>query len=307
MASKYALHPDYKKVPNIAVSLNPMVVGMANFWMKVQRKYSKPLPRCQCSTELVASADGSIFPVEIIKPENVRENAPVIVYYHGGAFALTYAQMHLDSLANYCVSTGAVGLMVDYRLTPKHPFPAGFEDCYAALEWAWGNADSLGIDKNRLLLMGDSAGGAMVAAVAQKVRDKGVISLCGQMMIYPVLDYRCNTGSALEFDDTPIWNGKGNRQMWVLYLKDVGAEVTPYASPALGKVEGLPQAYIETAEFDPLRDEGLNYARAMKEAGVDVELVETSGTMHGFDAFPKSELAVQAVENRLSFLNKCFE
>ncbi len=199
-------------------------------------------------------------------------------------------------------------MFVDYRLMPSHPFPAGQDDCYDALRWTSGNATQLGIDPARIAVMGDSAGGALAASISQLTQDRAELDICAQVLIYPATDAECKTASACEFKDTPIFTSASNSAMWRVYLhKHAAGELPPYASPIQrADMSGLPRAYIETAEFDPLHNEGAASAKRLADAGVDVTLNETRGTVHGFDAVVPSAAGNDAIQRRIEFLEKCF-
>jgi acetyl esterase/lipase len=255
----------------------------------------------------ISRADGSHLKVFTMTPPGLDGSAPALVYYHGGGFGLTYASLHLRNCERYANEAGCVVVFVDYRLAPKHPFPGGFDDCYTALEWTIQNAGSLGVDTRRIAVGGDSAGGALAAGVAQKARDEHLINLCAQFLVYPVLDNNCSTPSATEFVDTPLFNAISNRNMWQVYLAPYrDAEIPPYAAPGHGQLHDLPLTYVETAEFDPLRDEGLSHANSLKEQGVAVVLNATRGTVHGYDANAKSDIAQRSLLERIEFLTTAF-
>ena len=228
------------------------------------------------------------------------------MYYHGGAFALTYTHEHIHYALRYAREANCHVIFPDYRLGPLHPFPHGFNDCYATLSWVRDHAESLGIDLNRVAVGGDSAGGALAASVSQRNRDEGAIRLCGQMLVYPVADYECKTRSAREFCDTLQWNSRSNINLWKMYLRDCAGVAPAYASPIHGDLQDLPTAYVETAEFDPLHDEGIYYAHALMEQGCEVQINETSGTVHGFDRVKESAVTRAAVEARIGFLRRIF-
>ena len=198
-------------------------------------------------------------------------------------------------------------IFVDYRLAPKHPFPCGFEDCYASLEWVLSEAETLGIDTRRIAVMGDSAGGALAAGVAQKAMDKDNPVLA-QSLVYPVLDSECKTPSAKNFTDVPVWNSIYNQRMWQTYLKNCPAGDPPlYAAPGIRScLAGPPFSYIETAEFDPLRDEALDYAKALEQAGTKVELNETKGTIHGYEMVATNPEVLRSMQARVDFLIRAF-
>jgi acetyl esterase/lipase len=183
------------------------------------------------------------------------------------------------SLRHQCVVVS-----VDYRLAPEHPFPAGPEDCYAGLLWVADNADELGVDLERLVVTGGSAGGALTAAVALMARDRGGPRIAYQALMIPVLDDRLKTPSHHQSEGGPGFNKDGNEGMWLHYLgEDADREKTsPYAAPARAEsLAGLPPAFIQTNGKDPLRDEGIEYALRLLAEGIPVELYNAPGAYHG--------------------------
>jgi acetyl esterase/lipase len=188
---------------------------------------------------------------------------------------------------------GAVVVSVDYRLAPEHPFPAGVEDCYAALAWLAAHAAELGVDPARIAVAGQSAGGGLAAATALLARDRGGPALCFQLLEIPELDDRLDTPSMRAFTDTPLWNRPNAVWSWKHYLGASHAgEPSAYAAPARAKdLAGLPPAYVSTMEFDPLRDEGILYALRLLQAGVPVELHSYPGTFHGSALLPGAKVS----------------
>ena len=170
------------------------------------------------------------------------------------------------------------------------------------------NAEKFKIDKNRIALGGDSAGGALATAVAQMARDRKGPEVIFQMLIYPVTDSRQKTESIKKFVDTPLLNSKVNKGMWKLYLKDSVKGNKAYAAP--NEAEGfsdLPSAYIEVAEFDCLRDEGLEYAKSLEEAGVEVKVREVKGAIHDFEIAKNSDYIKEVIKSRGETLKEAFE
>lgn len=307
MNKKYDIHPDFARFPVITFRFSPLVIGLINTLMSVQRLFARRSYDLALASHTVASSDGSRFEVITMTPPGLQRPAPALLYYHGGAFAMSYASSHLDNCARYAKEAGCIVAFVDYRLGPKFPFPCGFDDCYAALQWTLGEARSLGIDTRRVAVGGDSAGGALAAGVAQKARDEHLVELCAQLLIYPVLDNTCSTVSATEFVDVPLWNAVSNLRMWEMYLSRYrGAPVPPYAAPASGALQDLPPTYVETAEFDPLRDEGRHYAGALESHGVTVVRNDTRGTVHGYDGHAKSAISLDSMRQRIEFLKQAF-
>lgn len=259
-----------------------------------------------CKTERLTVCSFDTIPIEcfLVSPNDIAPNAPCLIYYHGGGFLLDAAWYHYRLAQRYALAVGCKVLFVRYRLTPKHPFPIPFEDCYAAVCHAITYADALGIDPHRIAIGGDSAGGCLAAAVSHKARENG-IPLRFQLLIYPVTDARMQTDSMKCFTDTPMWNAVKNKMMWEAYLPKE-PENRSYASPAeAGDFTDLPPAYLETAEFDCLHDEGVEYAEKLQSAGVSVTLNETKGTMHGFDTVNRS-ITEQAVKQRIAYMKQHF-
>lgn len=240
-------------------------------------------------------------------PSDEEESCPCLVYFHGGAFVFGASFHHYIMAKEYAMKTPCKLIFVQYRLSPMYRFPIPVEDCYLGYLWTLQNAKRLKIDENRVGVGGDSAGGALAAAVCRMALDRGQIVPRLQMLIYPVLDRRLETESQKNFTDTPMWNSKLSVKMWDAYIgKKLRGELS-YASPSEAtSFEGLPTAYIETAEFDCLRDEGIIYAQKLSEAGVQVELNQTKGTMHGFDAARNKEVPKLAIKTRVEFMQRYF-
>jgi acetyl esterase len=223
--------------------------------------------------------------VRVYAPRD-RASAPVpaVLYIHGGGFFVGSIDSEHMGAAALARELGVVVVSVEYRLAPEHPFPAGIEDCYAALVWLHGHADELGVDTARIAVNGGSAGGGLAAGLALLTRDRGGPGLCFQYLGIPELDDRLQTTSMQKFTDTPMWSRGSAEKSWEWYLGDAHGrdDVSPYAAPARATdLARLPSAYISTMEFDPLRDEGIIYALRLLEAGVSVELHSYPGTFHG--------------------------
>ncbi|MEI9887976.1 MAG: alpha/beta hydrolase [Rhizomicrobium sp.] len=221
------------------------------------------------------------------------------VFYHGGGFVIGDLDSHDDLCRCLANGSGCRVVAVDYRLAPEHPFPAAVEDCFAATKWVAGHAAELGIDARRLAVGGDSAGGNLAAVVCQLAKADGP-AIAFQLLIYPV--------TQLGAPDTPSMreNAKGyflekESMDWFtqLYAPDKKHRSDPRLSPLLCEaLAGQPPAYVVTAGFDPLRDEGKHYADKLDAAGVPVTYVNYPGMVHGFfsmrSLIPKAREAVAA-------------
>ncbi|WP_433477599.1 alpha/beta hydrolase [Spirillospora sp. CA-142024] len=242
--------------------------------------------------------------VRIYRPREAARPAPVLVYFHGGGFVTG----ELENEHGRCLEFAEDGIAVvsvGYRLAPEHPYPAGFEDCYAATVWAHEHASGFGGDPERVAVGGGSAGGALAAAVALRARDEGGPPLVFQMLLYPVLDDRMETPSMRAFTEPPLFNRTDVEHMWRHYLGG-RADVPAYAAPArAGDLSGLPRAYVLVAEYDPLRDEGLGYAHRLIVSGVPTELHHVPGACHGFDGILSARLGRLAFAEQRAVLRRC--
>jgi len=234
--------------------------------------------------------------VRIYRPLGATTPAPGILYIHGGGFIIGNVVTEHAGAASIAIDLGAVVVSVEYRLAPEHPFPAPIHDCYSALSFLASAAAELGVDVDRLVVTGASAGGGLAAGTALMARDRGGPRLCFQMLHIPELDDRLDTPSMQAFTETPLWNRPLAEQSWRYYLGEgaEGGDVSPYAAPSRAEdLSGLPPTYISTAEMDPLRDEGILYGLRLLQAGVSVELHSFPGTFHG-----SSLVATAAVSQR---------
>lgn len=222
---------------------------------------------------------------------------PAILYIHGGGFFSGKADLYEDWCRRLVTETGAVVASVDYRKAPEAPHPAPIDDCYAALLWLHGSAADLGIDPARIAVEGVSAGGALAAALALRVRDEGRVPLAFQLLDYPMLDDRTGRDNAPRdpYAGDYVWTYDGNAFGWETLLGDLvgGSDVSPYAAPARApSLEGLAPAFIGVGALDPLMRENVDYALRLIGAGVSAQLMVYPGAYHGFDAFDGGQSAV---------------
>lgn len=234
---------------------------------------------------------GGEFKIRIYEADPAAHDARgVVLFFHGGGYYLGNLETHDHVCRFLCANARLPVVAVDYRLAPEHRFPAGLEDCYAALRWVASEADCRGWDATRIALVGDSSGGALVASVCRIARDRRGPAIAYQVAVYP--------GLALdEGEDFPSRRELGTAEYFLtaadlrffrdLYLSDPEREVSnPLVSPVrAGEFRGLPPALVLAAEFDPLRDECARYAELLQKAGVPVEYVCFEGTIHPFFLF----------------------
>jgi acetyl esterase/lipase len=261
--------------------------------------------------ELSVERDGGTLELSLFRRESTGDAhaiVPVIYFIHGGGMMvgdrLTGIALPLrlvESLDVACVS-------VEYRLAPEHPHPTPVEDCYAGLVWLAGNAATLGLDAERIVVCGVSAGGGLAAATVLLARDRGGPRLLGQALVCPMLDDRNNAPSTHQFADNEFWDRDSNATGWAALLGDLpGADnVSDYAAPARATdVGGLPPTFLDVGSAELFRDEGVEYASRLLAAGVEVELHVWRGGFHEFDAlYPEATISRTAVATRTDWFRR---
>jgi acetyl esterase/lipase len=222
------------------------------------------------------------LPVRIYTPEGDGPRGG-IVFFHGSGWVIANIDICDAAVRSLANSTGCVVVSVNYQKAPEHPFPRPFDDCWAATSWVYANAAEIGIDPARLAVAGDSAGGNLAAAVCLKARDEGGPPIVFQVLVYPALDRNWDTASAHENAEGYGLQRETMRWFWNHYVPSEADADNPLVSPLrAADLSGLPPAFIATAEFDPLRDDGEMYAERLAEAGVPVLLKRYDGMIHGF-------------------------
>ena len=252
----------------------------------------------------VASADGTSIALRWYKPANSQSRAAVL-YTHGGGKFLCDAAMYDPICKHYAVQADVAVLSVDFRLPPEHPYPALAEDCYAGLVWLAEHANELGVDLSRIGVMGDSGGGGIAAGVALMARDNSGPKIAKQLLIYPMLDDR-NTVEDPALLQFATWNYDDNYTGWQCYVGDaIGSQgVSAYAAPSRETdLSGLPDAFIDVGELDIFRDESIDYATRLVQAGSSVEFHLYPGAPHGFELFGfPTQIAANAWQARFRAL-----
>ncbi len=226
------------------------------------------------------------IPARVYRPD-VEGPVPTMAFFHGGGFVIGDIETHDDQARLICRDGEMVVVSVDYRLAPEHPFPAGFEDCLAATKWVAANVATLGDDPDRIIVGGDSAGGNLSAGVAQAVRDSGP-RLAAQFLIYPGVDFAADADYPSRVANAEGYFLTADDMLWfsTQYVPEGADHADPRLSPIRASdLSGVAPAVIGVAEFDPLRDEGLAYAKALEAAGVEVRAKCYDGMIHGFFGF----------------------
>jgi acetyl esterase/lipase len=244
-------------------------------------------------TDHVVSDDPRVV-VRVHRPKGVEGALPCLYGIHGGGYVSGSIVMEGPRLDAWCPGVPCVGVAVEYRLAPETPYPGPLDDCYAGLLWTFEHAEALGIDPGRIGVGGASAGGGLAAALALLARDRGEVSLAFQLLECPMLDDRQVTPSS-RLDGLPLWSRESNEFGWRSYLGErYGNDVPSHAAPARElDLAGLPPALVIVGGADGFRDEDVDYALRLNQAGVAAELHVLPGAPHGIQFFPGLTLAAR--------------
>ncbi len=244
-------------------------------------------------------------PVRVHRAKAAGGLLPAIVTIHGGGYVIGSYDMDSPQLDRWCPGLGVVGVSVEYRLSPETGYPGPLEDCYAALRWTYDNAGDLGIDRERIGLYGLSAGGGLAAALALLARDRGDIPLAFVVLDCPMLDDRQQTPS-IRSDGLYVWGSGSNEFGWRAYLGALygSDEVPPYAAAArAADLKGLPPTCVVVGSIDGFRDEDIDYAQRLNQAGVACELHVIAGLPHAYLLVPGAtavQLAMHCMDDWLT-------
>ncbi len=242
--------------------------------------------------------------VRVHRPISHEGRLPAVVTIHGGGYVIGSYDMDDPLLDQWCPAFGIVGISVDYRLAPETPYPGPLDDCYAALRWTSDHADELGIDTECIGVSGLSAGGGLAAALALLARDRGEVPLAFQLLDCPMLDDRQTTPS-IRAGGLYVWSSGSNEFGWRSYLGELyeSDEVPVYAAPARATgLGGLPPACVIVGSIDGFRDENIDYAQRLNQAGVPCELHVIAGLPHAYLLVPGAAAVQQAARCRDDWL-----
>jgi len=255
----------------------------------------EPLPVESVENRTIPGPAGAI-PVRVYTPAG-HGPRPILVYFHGGGWVLGSLDTHDGTSRSLATGAGCIVVSVDYRLAPEHKFPAAAEDAYAATRWVAEHAASLGGDPARIAVGGDSAGGNLTAVVSLMARDRGGPPLAFQLLIYPVTAAPSENASYRDNATGYFLTAAAMHWFWGHYTHGGADDANPYAAPLRASdLTRLPPAFVITAEYDPLRDEGEAYAKRLRDAGVAVQSKRYPGIIHGFfgmgAVIPEAQAAV---------------
>lgn len=309
-----SLHPQCQAIVDAANAAG--VPFEAGDYAAMRAAYSATTPSYRHVTSALDSVANLMFagpdcnlPIRLYRPRPPDTTPPpVLVFFHGGGWVVGDLDTH-DHLCRYLAAhAGIVVAALDYRLAPEHKFPAAFADACAAVRWVTSRADEIGIDRTRVAVGGDSAGGNLAAAVALTMRDEGDVPLALQALIYPAVNFTADNESLRNNATGYMLTRAAMEQFTDWYLPTRIARTDPRASPQLAaEHSGVAPAVVITAEYDPLRDEGAQYAKTLKQAGVAVEHHDYAGMIHGFARMGgRVDSAIDALDTISKALGRAF-
>ena len=277
-------------------TFNKTNVWFINLLMRLMPSSKTPEDILVENVFIPSQDDRTKIRLRIYKSVSASTPTPVLLWMHGGGYLIGRPEQDDAICIQYVRELSITVVSVDYRLAPKHPFPAGLDDCYTALKWIKAHAQELHIDPNRIAVGGNSAGSGLAAALAQLALDRKEIGIAFQLLIYPMLDDRTVLRTDIDDSNNVTWNHKSNRFGWESYLgQECGAEDVPaYSVPARrAELSGLPPAWIGVGALDIFHDEDVAYAQRLKECGIECEINVIPGAFHGFDVFDPQVPIVQ--------------
>ena len=270
----------------------------------------EPNPNVVAEDRMIPGLEGDPeVRVRVHRPAYQTTTLPCFYHIHGGGMIFGTIDGEDPQMALWVEAVDCVVVSVDYRLAPETPHPGLVHDCYAGLQWIASQAAELNIDPSRIAVGGESAGGGLAAATVLLARDRGGPPVAFQYLIYPMLDDRNTTASSQEFaGGWPSWPREMNEVAWRAVLGDQvgGDEVSPYAAPARATdLAGLPPAYIDVGNLEVFRDEDIDFANRLMQAGVPVELHVYPGVFHGWDIMaPDAAVTQRAMANRQAAMKR---
>lgn len=298
---KYKIDRDLSKIARQKAPSNIYLYPIVNMVMKLSTCISDD--KVVVNKYVTPGCENGKLTTFVIEPQKCNGILPSIIFYHGGGFLLKASKAHYQIAKWYAEMAKCKVVFTDYRLLPQNKYPVAVEDCYCTYKWVLNNADMLGINRNKIIVAGDSAGGNIAAAVTLMLWDRVHVSPLGAMLIYPVTDRRMITESMKKFTDTPVWDAKRTAMFWKAYLGSQEPKQIQYASPIEAEsLEHFQNVYIEVAEFDCLRDEGVAFAERLRSEGVFTEFHEVKGACHGFEAALESRIVEEVMQRRIQWI-----
>ena len=305
---KYNVKPEFERFKKFHMPRNLFAMFVFNQLMKFTNLFVISPKNIKVSKKHMITRDQKQILLTVYSPQTYEGNLPCLIYYPGGGFMMGANMVHKRTASQIAILAHCHVILVHYRLAPKYLFPTALYDASDAFLWIVNQAEEYHIDKSKIAVGGDSSGGSLAAGTLLMMRDQNGPKACLQVLIYPALDkLSADSSSRRKLKTTPVFNTRNFAFINKIVYKNGYFGLKNYAYPLSNdSFINLPPTYIETAEFDCLHDDGIRYSAALKEAGIEVVLVETKGTFHGYDAEAKSPLVKKCMMKRIEALKKAF-
>ena len=307
--TQYNINSDFNKWKNFNPPLgNKFVLWFFQKALGLLSKKVKSDETCSATKLKIPYSNKKKMSAVLYSPKVINDNAPILLYLHGGGFVLPGAPHHYNNAKKYALGSSCKVLYLDYPLSPKHKYPSAVNACFDAYVWLKKHSKELSIDPDNIIVGGDSAGGNLSSILCLMCHDKNIEKPVAQMLIYPAINSGLQTTSMKTFTDTPLCNSKDCLKYQKYYFKKDEDKYQRYVSPLNAENLSIyPPTYIETAEFDCLRDEARIFARKLRLSNVYVDLNNTKQTMHGYDMVEDSKITLESMNRRIEFLKKQFK
>ena len=301
---KYPISKEFGLYARFNPPINGFMLRFARVALSSARKRLFSSKQLNVQTVKITCRDGKIIKCYVVRPQGrMNERQPIIFDIHGGGFVLKAAPYHYDLAKIYAAETNCAVVFPDYRLAYNTPFLTPLNDCIDMYGYILDNAEALNLDTSNITLVGDSAGGYLALALAKHLSEVGQTTPKAAMLVYPVADPTMSTQSMQQYTDTPMCNAISIRKMWRYYTNGKNDVYNPLTDD----LSFMPPTYVETTEFDCLRDEGIALYNQLCKCGVSVKLHQTVGTMHGFDICLRATTTQNAIAQRTEFLKNLLD
>ena len=300
------IDPELKKGAR-SFPLNRGIVAAGNIYQELAWRSTSVPAEIEEKCIVIKGCQNLSLKTSIFSRVDAGSHMSALIYVHGGGFVYKPAVYQKKLAFTYAEKAGCRVFFPHYHLAPRYKYPFTYEDVLSLYRYVVEHASELGVDTERIGLAGDSAGASIAALVCNRWEAEQLQKPCLQMLVYPVTDAEMKTESMKRYVDTPQWNSRLNERMWLYYCgedRDLRFSASPMHIPFPSMI---PKTYIEMAEYDCLHDEGILYGEKLKKAGADVEINETKGTYHGYDAQLDAKIVKQNLERRIEFLHDGFK
>ncbi len=298
---KYEINSELKKIARQKIPENLKIFPIINMFFGLSKCYSDS--KVRVNKYKTPGYNGAELKTLVIEPKHSKERLPCMVFFHGGGFMLKASNTHYKIAKMYAEKLPCKVVFTDYRLAPKFQFPVPVEDCYQTYAWVLDNTAMLNIDPDKIVIAGDSAGGNLALAVTLMARDRGIHIPDAELLIYPATDRRMITETMKKYVDTPIWNSNLTKIVWKAYLGNQNPKKIEYASPIEAEsFKEFPPTYIEVAQYDALRDDGVSLYNKLQKQSIECEMHEIIGACHGFETALKSNMLRECMNRRITWM-----